>query len=163
MLRAMNDAVASQLVDEFAETLQLGDSDEDRSSHGLILRALRALPDPQAWTYGSNEGQEAPPIALLLAGERLFHVEAGREDGGPVRVFCLSRSLIDPSPVIELEWGDRTEDDEGEHYRTIWRFRFADDTSTTVIGTVQTKPSEELDPAERFARAVAATINDIVQ
>lgn len=161
----MDDNTSGAICDYFCQRFGIdGNTHESRGAEAVVRRALMALPQPDVWFCDPHGGlgEDVEPTALLLAGDRLIQVRAGRDGDEASDVSLRSKSwpLVDSGAVIELMWGDREATQESVHIHTTWAFNFQDGESVVVRGRVQTMPEDGLDPAEQFARAVAAELGE---
>jgi hypothetical protein len=86
------------------------DTHEAGTARGALQLALLSLPQPDDWIYSYDDEAEGPPVALLLAGDRLVEVTAAWEGSGPASLKAVGRKLVDAGAVIEMEWRGATFD-----------------------------------------------------
>lgn len=141
------------------------DTHEARTARGAVQLALLSLPQPDDWIYSYDDEAEGPPVALLLAGDRLIEVTAAWEGDGPASVKAVGRELVDTGAVIEMEWRGATFDGDVLQHDTSWAFKFPDGARIKVPGVVRAMPGENetLDEGERFAREVASRLGQRVE
>jgi hypothetical protein len=141
------------------------DTHEARTALDAVQRALLSLPQPDDWIYSYDDEAEGPPVALLLAGNRLVEVTAAREGSGPATVKVVDRELAAAGAVIEMEWRGATFDGDVLQHDTSWAFKLPDGARIEVPGVVRAMPGENemLDERERFAREVASRLGQRVE
>lgn len=160
-LRQMDEENAGRLSRAFGRTLRMmEDTHEARTAFGALQLALLSLPQPDDWIYSYDDEAEGPPVALLLAGDRLIEITAAWEGSGPASLKSVSRELVDAGAVIEMEWRGATSEGDVLQHDTAWAFKFPDGARIEVPGVVRTMPGENetLDEGERFAREVASRL-----
>lgn len=160
----MDDQYVMEAADHFRGRLSVDSSDAGTRGQRTMIRALRALPEPDRFIVGANGDDQNPERAraLALVDDRLIEVWAFRNDDAEYRTAQRMRSLSDPRASVEMEWGPLDRFTWGVGHETRWVFKFPAGPDVEVLGTVTAANDDIPDAADAFAREVAGRVGRAV-
>jgi hypothetical protein len=156
----MDDHYVIKAADHFASQLNVDDSDAGARGRRTMIRALRALPEPERLLSGADGNDPEPDRAraLALVGDLLIEIWAFKDGDGEYRTMQRTRSLSDPRASVEMEWGPLDRFDWGVGHETRWVFKTPEYPDVGVLGTVTASDDDIPDAADAFAREVAGRV-----
>lgn len=155
----MNEDAAKGLAEELVRSYQhdrFRTPLEVQAHLGQVRQVLTLVPEPTASLVLGRRDSDSPALAMVLAGDLLFHVivEIRSVEEPPAVKVASQRLPADANVRLTTSQGPVSD----EHHH--WEFELAEDDTIVVEGAVALSSNPPTpDEREQFARALAAVLS----